>query len=198
MIDSRVYLCLHRCIPEDRNPLGQPFLKSTSHFRNITLKLRAIPQRFGEHHDALFLDTSSSISSEINSHEEQTVELAVAHRPPPGCLLSTLKFLSSIAQGRMTRLHELCIGSYSATVYRLKLSWLSVATCDQWGSWLVIQYVEVHKGERWEVLKVQVQVGDISNWCYLQADANAQEGVGNWISEWGALTSLQRRKKREE
>lgn len=57
--DSRVYLCLHRCIPKDRNPLGQPFLKSTPHFYfcEHQAQLRAIPPRFGEHHDALFLDS---------------------------------------------------------------------------------------------------------------------------------------------
>lgn len=175
--DSRVYLCLHRCIPKDRNPLGQPFLKSTPHFYfcEHQAQLRAIPLRFGEHHDALFLDShqvqlarrSNLMMSKLLSWQLRADLLLVA------CFLHL-----SIAQGRMTRLHELCIGSYSATVYRLELSQLSMATCDQWSSLLVIEYIYVHKGEKGEVMKVQVRVGDISDWCYLQADASVQEGVG--------------------
>lgn len=57
--------------------------KSTSHFRNIKLT-QSNPAPFRRTPWCTFLRlTSCSISSEIKSYDEQTVELAAAHRPPP-------------------------------------------------------------------------------------------------------------------
>ena len=148
-----------------RNPLEQPFLKRHFLFSEHHAPTGSNPAAFWRTPWCTFPRlTSSSISSQIKSYDEQTVELAAAHRPPPGWLLSTLNFLSSTAQGHMTWLYELCIGSYSATAYRLELSWASVATpvTNEALDWL---YVRCPSPLGWEVAKVQIQVDNISNRC---------------------------------